>query len=90
MKMNEATSLALRCCLFTGIAVLMIGLVLSGTDYGNSILWLGILILIMSPFVGILITYSYLISEKDWIWVKVATVLVVIIVVFLTISLWTS
>jgi len=90
MRMNDATSLALRCCLFSGIIILVIGLVLSGTDYGNDILWLGLLILIISPFVGILVTYSYLISEKDWIWVKVATVLVLIIVVFLAASIWTS
>lgn len=90
MKMDKATSLALKCCLFTGVAVLVIGLVLSDTDYGGSVLWLGLLILIVSPFIGVLVTYYCLISEKDWIWAKIATVLVLIILVFLAISIWTS
>jgi len=87
--MNDATSLVLRLCLFAGIAVLAAGLVLLGMEweYGNDVLWVGILILIVSPFVGVLTTYSYLIAEKDWKWVKVATVLTVLIAVFLIISL---
>jgi len=90
MKMNEATSLALRICLFTGIAVLMVGLLISGLGYGDDVLWLGLLILILSPFMGVLTTYFHLIAEKDWKWAKVATVLTVLIVVFLIISLLRS
>jgi len=84
--MNAATSVALRCCLLTGVIVLAAGLLLSETEYGNDILWVGILILIMSPFVGILTTYSFLIAEKDWKWVKVTTVLIAFIVIFLIFS----
>ena len=87
MRMNDAASLALRCCLFAGIVVLAAGLVLSEYDIGNDILWIGILMLVLSPFVGILVAYSYLISEKDWKWVRTATVLIVLIVVFLIVSL---
>jgi len=87
--MNDATSLVLRICLFAGIGVLAAGLILLGIEweYGNDVLWVGILILILSPFVGVLVTYSYLIAERDWKWVKVATVLTVLIMVFLIISL---
>jgi uncharacterized membrane protein len=85
--MNKTTSFALRCCLFTGIVVLALGLILSEQDYGADILWVGLLILIASPFVGILTSYSCLIAEKDWKWTKVATVLTVLIVIFLVISL---
>jgi len=85
--MNESTSLVLRFCLYAGIVILAIGLILSGTGYGNDVLWVGILVLIISPFAGILTTYAYLIAEKDWKWAKVATVLVVLIAVFLIFSL---
>ena len=84
--MNEATSLVLRGCLFTGIAVLVIGLLLSGWGRGDDVLWLGLLILILSPFMGILTAYFHLIAEKDWKWVKVATILTALIVVFLIVS----
>ena len=86
MKMNSATSFALRCCLFAGIFVLAGGLLLSETEYGTDILWIGILILIMSPFMGIVVAYSYLIIEKDWKWVKITTLLIVILVIFLIVS----
>ena len=85
--MNDATSLALKVCLFTGIAVLIAGLVLSDWEGGDSILWIGLLILIASPFVGILTACLCLIAEKDWKWVKVAAVLTVLIIVFLIASL---
>ena len=90
MKMNEATSLVLRICLFAGIAILAVGLILSETDYGGDILWVGILALVVSPFIGVLTAYAYLIAEKDWKWVKVATVLTVLITVFLAASLLIS
>ncbi|MCL2509807.1 MAG: hypothetical protein FWF07_01860 [Methanomassiliicoccaceae archaeon] len=90
MKMIEATSLALRICLFTGAAVLIAGLLLSETEYGHDVLWTGALILILSPFVGILTSYSYLIKEKDWKWARVATVLTALIVVFLIFSIFRS
>ncbi|MCL2295674.1 MAG: DUF1634 domain-containing protein [Methanomassiliicoccaceae archaeon] len=87
MKMHDATSLALRCCLFIGVAVLAIGLLLSGGDHGNDIMWTGVLILIASPFAGVLVTCIYLIAEKDWKWAKVAIVLIALITAFLAISL---
>ena len=86
MKMSEATSLALRICLFSGIIILALGLVLSEYDLGSEILWIGILILVASPFVGVLTTYAYLIAEKDWKWVKVASALIVAIAISLVIS----
>jgi len=86
--MKDATSLALRVCLFTGAAVLVAGLLLSETDYGHDVLWIGALILILSPFIGILTTYSFLIAEKDWKWARVATVLTALIVVFLVFSIF--
>jgi cell division protein FtsW (lipid II flippase) len=87
LKLTNATSLSLKCCLFAGIILLIAGLILSEQDYGDKILWTGALVLIASPFVGVLVTYAHLIAEKDWKWVKVATILALLIIVFLILSL---
>ena len=88
MKMIVATSLVLRYCLFVGIALVALGLILSDYDQGNEIMWAGLLVLIASPLAGVLTTYSSLIAGKDWKWVKVATVLTIIIVIVLILSLF--
>lgn len=86
MKMNESASLALRICLFAGTIVLVSGLVLSESDIGTDILMIGLLILAASPLVGVLVTYVRFISEKDWKWVKVSSMLILVITVSLLIS----
>jgi len=87
LRTDDAVSLILKYCLFAGIALLAIGLFLSEQEYGDTVMWTGILILIASPFIGILAAYSCLIAERDWKWVKVATVLTVMILIFLIVSL---
>ena len=86
MKTNGVVSLILKCCLFAGIALLALGLLLSEQEYGDSIMKAGALVLILSPFIGVLAAYCCLITEKDWPWVKAATALTVLIAVFLTAS----
>ncbi|MDR2698145.1 MAG: DUF1634 domain-containing protein [Candidatus Methanoplasma sp.] len=85
--MNDIVSNVLRYCLFAGIAVLATGLILSEQEYGDWIMRAGVLILIASPFAGVLTAYVCLIAEKDWKWVKIATVLTALILVFLVVSL---
>ncbi|MDR1954404.1 MAG: DUF1634 domain-containing protein [Candidatus Methanoplasma sp.] len=87
MRTNSATSIALRYCLFAGIALAAAGLVLSEHELGDAIMWTGLLILIASPFIGVLVSCSFLIAERDWKWAKVATLLTVLILVFLAASL---
>jgi uncharacterized membrane protein len=64
-----------------------IGLFLSEHEYGDPIMWTGLLIMIVSPFAGVLTVYSNLIKEKDWKWVKVATLLIVIMFIGLIFSM---
>jgi len=85
--MNRTVSLALRCCLFAGIAILAVGLAFSEHEYGGHIMWAGILVLIASPFAGVLAAYASLMAEKDWKWIRVATALTVLILIFLAVSL---
>lgn len=83
MNDSRSTAFVLRLCVCIGIAVIVIGLLTDSTD----ILWFGILALICAPFLGILTTFVSLISEKDWYWVKVAAVLIVVMAIGITISI---
>jgi uncharacterized membrane protein len=87
VNINNVTSLALKCCLFIGLVLAAAGLVLSEYEYGDTIMWTGLLVVIASPFVGILATYAGLISVKDKKWVIIATILIIVIVIGLAISL---
>jgi uncharacterized membrane protein len=84
--MNDLTFHALRYCLFAGIALIAAGLVLSEHEYGDSIMWIGLLILIASPFVGIIASFSGLVLEKDNRWAMVALILIAVILIGLVIS----
>ena len=84
--MTDSTSLAMKVSLIIGIIITAIGLVLSETDIGNRIMWAGLLILIISPLIGVLATYVSLMNEKDWFWVKVTTILIMAITIGLIIS----
>lgn len=88
MNMKDSTSLVLRSCLIIGIILIAVGLVFSENDHGGRIMWIGLLILIISPFLGILTTYAHLIKDKDRKWAMVATVLIAVIVVGLLISIF--
>lgn len=88
MNMNNATSASLRYCLIAGILLIFIGLIFSEYEIGNSIMWIGLLVLIASPFLGVIVTYVHLIKEKDIPWVKIATILIVVITIGLIMSIF--
>lgn len=87
MNPSKATAFTMRLFVAVGVAVMAIGLVLSGKEHGEDIIWLGMLILLCSPLLGILTTLIALVSEKDWLWAKVAIVLAVIISAEVAISI---
>ncbi len=79
MNPSKATAFIMRLFVAVGVAVMAVGLILFETEHGEDIVWLGMLILLCSPLLGVLTTLIALVSEKDWLWVKVAIVLTVII-----------
>ncbi len=87
MNPSKATAFTMRLFVAVGIAVMAIGLALSGREHGEDIIWLGMLILLCSPLLGILTTLVALVSEKDWLWAKIAIVLAVIISAEIAISI---
>ena len=86
MNVNNLTSTVLRISLITGLIITTAGLLLQD-HFGDIILWVGLLIMICSPLIGILTTFIMLFKEKDWKWVKITLVLIVVIVAGLVISL---
>lgn len=83
MNLNRSTALALRIGIIAGMVLMIVGLLLSSEDALHA----GVLILIISPFLGILVSFVALIIEKDWKWVLVAAILIVITVTGIIISL---
>ncbi|MBQ7405534.1 MAG: hypothetical protein IJV90_03860 [Candidatus Methanomethylophilaceae archaeon] len=79
MNMNRMTALTLRVGMTLGIAVMIIGLVLDAMSMGQDVLFAGVLILIASPFLGIIVTTVALISSGDRKWSLVAIILIAII-----------
>ena len=78
MNINKATSYALRYMIYVGISTMVVGLAFYITDNGDHILWAGLLILILSPLMGVIVTTVGLIREKDVKWIAVALILVAI------------
>ena len=78
MNLNKTTALALRVGILTGMVIIAIGLAVDMMGFGEDVIYWGILILIASPFIGVLASFASLISEKDWRWAGVALVLIII------------
>ena len=78
MELYRSTAMMLRIGIYAGLAVSVIGLVLSMIGNGDELLYAGILILIISPFLGVIVSLVSLIQEKDWKWAIVAALLLVI------------
>ena len=87
--LNEMTSRVIHTGTVIGIAILTVGLLLSGTDYGSDIMLAGVVILVLTPMAGILTATVYLFKEGDRRWGRVAVILITVIVVGLLISLLT-
>lgn len=78
MSLNKMTALALRVGIVAGMVLMAFGLVLEMTGHGDRILYLGILVLIASPFVGAIVTFLCLLKEGDRYWAVIAGILLLI------------
>ena len=86
MNMNRMTALTLRIGMTLGIAIMIIGLVLDAMSMGQDVLFAGVLILIASPFLGVIVTTVALISSGDRKWSLVAIILIAIISIGIILS----
>lgn len=78
MDLNKSTAFTLRAGIVVGMVLTIAGLFIDMTGGSDWILYLGILVLIVSPFIGVIVSFIALIAEKDWRWVAVAAVLIMI------------
>ncbi len=70
--------MTLRAGIVLGMVLMVIGLLIESTSGDDTILYTGMLVLIISPFLGVIVSFVSLLSEKDWIWAIVAGILIVI------------
>jgi len=84
---NETTSAVIRIGTMIGIAIMTVGLLLYGTDFGEKILLGGTVILVLTPLAGIITSMACLWASGDRKWAMVAVVLVAVIAVGLAITL---
>ena len=78
MNLNHSTALMLKAGVFAGLAMIVIGLCIMYMGLGDYILYAGILILILSPFLGSIVSLACLIIQRDRFWSTIAAILIVI------------
>ena len=78
MNLNRSTAMTLRAGIVLGMILMVIGLLVESTGGDDTLLYTGMLVLIISPFLGVIVSFVSLLSEKDWIWAIVAGILIVI------------
>ena len=81
MNTERNTSLTLKYSLIVSMAVVIVGVIVHLMDMGDDILWTGLLLVIVSPLLGVAVTTVSLWLEKDYKWMYVALVLIAISVV---------
>ena len=85
--LNSATVRVIQTGTIIGIAILAIGLLLSGTDYGERVLLTGAVVLVFTPLAGIVASMTCLIREGDTRWAAVGGVLIAIVLAGLAFTL---
>ena len=81
MNAERNTSITLRISIFVGIAAVIIGLIIYMLDMGDLFLKIGLFTVIVSPFIGVIVTTVSLYLEKDMKWVFVALILIAISII---------
>ena len=81
MSAERNTSLTLKYSLIVSMAVVIVGVIAHLMDMGDDILWTGLLLVIVSPLIGVAVTTVSLWIEKDYKWMYVALVLIAISVI---------
>lgn len=87
MNLNKSTALMLRVGIVIGMILLVVGLAMDMAGMGDALLYAGMLVLIISPFLGIIVSLAALVSERDYRWAAVAVVLLAITAVGVFLSM---
>lgn len=87
LDLNKSTAFMLRTGIAVGIVLMVIGLALYLMDVTETVLYIGVLVLIISPFLGVLVSFAVLVIDRDWRWAAVAMVLVIVTAIGILVSL---
>lgn len=90
MSLHEATSKTLWIGVVLGIATIAVGLIVDLLGYGEGILWLGLLILIISPILGVIASAISLLKDKDYAWAAAALILIVMTAVSIALTVFSK
>lgn len=78
MSLEHSTALTLRIGIVAGLALAVAGLIAQYAGMGDGLIYAGILLLIASPFLGVVTTTVCLFLEKDVYWGIVGIILLAI------------
>lgn len=78
MSLEHSTALTLRIGIVVGLVLTVIGLIVQYLGMGDGVIYAGILILIASPFLGVVTTTVCLFLEKDVYWGVIGIILLAI------------
>lgn len=85
--LNRSTATTLRVGIVIGMILMLVGLCLYFMDGTDTLIYIGLLVLIVSPFLGVIASFVVLVIERDWRWAAVAAVLFVVTAIGIVISL---
>jgi uncharacterized membrane protein len=88
MKLYGATADTLRYSMLVSMIFIMLGLVTDWMGHGEDVLWFGMLMLILTPLFGILVSFVCLVSEKDRHWTNVTAILLSVITAGIVIAVF--
>ena len=81
MNTEHNTSLTLKYSVFVSVFIVIVGLILYMADMGDRVLWAGLLMVIISPLLGVVVTTISLWMERDLKWMYIALLLIAISVI---------
>lgn len=85
--LNRLTALTLRVGVVIGMVLMLAGLCLYLSDGTDTLIYIGLLVMIVSPFLGVIASFVVLILEKDWRWASVAAVLFIVTAIGILVSI---
>lgn len=85
--LNRSTANMLRVGIVAGVVLMIAGLALYMADGSDWLLYIGVLVLIISPFLGVIVSFAVLVIDRDMRWAGVAAVLFIVTAIGILISL---
>jgi uncharacterized membrane protein len=86
MTMEQLTAKVMKTSVIVSIILIVMGLILDLTGITQTVLYIGIALLIVCPLFGVIVTTGCLIRKKEKQWIAIAFVLILISIINMTIS----